>query len=291
MRRLRQLRPDRVGIGWRPELAAGILAHPEQVDVVEVIAEEYFDAAPKRVRALAMLARNMPLMLHGTSQGLASTARAERKRLEKLARLVDAIHPERWSEHLAFVRAGGIEIGHLAAPPRCTATVEGTASNLDLARRIVGSAPEVENIATLVDPPASDRDEPQWLTDVAAASGCSLLLDLHNVYANGVNFGPAPVTYLSRLPLDRVRTVHIAGGKVIGAIGKQRVLDDHLHDVPDPVYALLAELAARCPNPLTVILERDGRYPGIAELMTQLDRARGALQRGREHAGLCRGAA
>ncbi len=291
LRGMRELTPDRVGLGWRPELAAGILAHLDRIDVAEVIADDYFKAGSKRVRALATLARNIPVTLHGTSQGLASMARADERRLEKLARLVDMVEPEGWSEHLAFVRAGGIEIGHLAAPPRCAASVDGTASNLDVARRIVGSAPEVENIATLVDPPASDRDEPQWLADVVAASGCGLLLDLHNVYANGMNFGPAPEAYLSRLPLERVRTVHIAGGKVIGTVGMERVLDDHLHDVPDPVYELLAELAARCPNPLTVILERDGRYPGIGELMRQLDRARAALRRGRERAALHRGAA
>lgn len=286
-----QLMPDRVGLGWRPELAAGILAHLDRIDAVEVIAEEYFDASPKRVRALTTLARNVSVTLHGTSQGLASTSKPDRRRLEKFARLMDAVQPDGWSEHLAFVRAGGIEIGHLAAPPRCGSTVDSTASNLDVAARIVGSAPEIENIATLVDPPASDRDEPQWLADVVDASGCELLLDIHNIYANGVNFGPAPEIYLERLPLERVRTVHIAGGKVIGSPGAERVLDDHLHDVPDPVYELLSELAARCPNPLTVILERDGSYPGILELLGQLDRARTALKRGRETATLHRGAA
>src|SRR5882724_9789484 len=149
MRRVRELMTDRVGLGWRPQLAAGIIAHLDRIDVVEVIAEDYFHADSKRVRSLKMLARHVPVMLHGTSQGLASTSKPDRTRLEKFARLVDAVTPECWSEHLAFVRAGGIEIGHLAAPPRCAATVDATASNLELARRIVGTAPEIENIATL----------------------------------------------------------------------------------------------------------------------------------------------
>jgi hypothetical protein len=51
---------------------------------------------------------------------------------------------------------------------------------------------------------------------------------------------------------------------VVGERGQhQRLLDDHLHDPPDPVYDLLAQLAENCPNPLTVILERDGSYPPI----------------------------
>ncbi len=41
------------------------------------------------------------------------------------SRVIGAAEPEVWSEHLAFVRGGGREIGHLAAPPRRPATLEG----------------------------------------------------------------------------------------------------------------------------------------------------------------------
>ena len=40
-------RRDRFGLGWRPELAAGILAHLDRIDLIEVIADDYFDA-PRR---------------------------------------------------------------------------------------------------------------------------------------------------------------------------------------------------------------------------------------------------
>ena len=65
----------------------------------------------------------------------------------------------------------------------------------------------------------------------------------------------------------------------------KRYLDDHLHDVPDPVYALLAEVGARVRRPLTVVLERDGRFPPMRHLLWQLDRARAALAEGRARAG------
>jgi uncharacterized protein (UPF0276 family) len=75
--------------------------------------------------------------------------------------------------------------------------------------------------------------------------------------------------------------VHLAGGRWIGASGARRLLDDHLHDVPEPVYDLLAEVGARAPYPVTVILERDGRYPPIEILLDQLERARRSLAVGR----------
>ena len=61
-----------------------------------------------------------------------------------------------------------------------------------------------------------------------------------------------------------------------------RLLDDHLHDVPEAVYGLLAEVAARVASPLTVVLERDGKYPPFASLLAELERVREALRRGRD---------
>ena len=267
---------DRVGLGWRPELAAAIVRSLDRIDVVEVIADDYFGAGAAAVRSLRTLTAQVPVVLHGVSLGLASTHEADRRRLDAMARLVDQVQPEFWSEHLAFVRAGGREIGHLAAPPRARATVDGAARNVRLARRAAGAAPLLENVATLIDPPGSELDEPGWLTAIVEAADVDLLLDLHNLHANAVNFGFDAREALARCPLHRVSAVHLAGGRWIG-----RLLDDHRHDVPDPVFALLADLAERAPRPLTVVIERDGNFPPIERLLGEVARARAALAAGR----------
>lgn len=272
---------DRVGLGWRRELAVGILSNLDRIDVVEVIADDFFDAPRDERRALRTLSAQTPVVLHGVSLGLASAVPVDKKLLEKTAKLCEEVSPEYWSEHLAFVRGGGVEIGHLAAPPRTDATIEGAAANLERAQAVVGSAPLIENIATLIDPPGSDYDEITWINRIIDSSPGDLLLDLHNLHANATNFGYDAMEFIKRLPLQRIASVHLAGGKWVEALGERRLLDDHLHDVPDPVYQLLAELAALTSQPLTVILERDGAYPEIDVLLRQLDRAREALAIGR----------
>jgi hypothetical protein len=276
---------DRVGLGWRGELAASILERLDVIDVLEVIAEDWTRAPRGEQRALAALGRERPLLLHGVAMGLASCHRVEPRRLDDMARLLDVVRPELWSEHLAFVRAGGVEVGHLAAPPRTPDCVEGTLENLRRAGRVVGSLPALENIATLVDPPASTLDEPAWTRAIVAGSGAPMLLDLHNLYANALNFGHDPMAMLAAMPVEHVRLVHLSGGRwLTPAGGEPRLLDDHLHDVPDPVYGLLAELAAGAPHDLTVILERDGNYPAFDRIVAQLARARQALANGRARA-------
>jgi len=269
---------DRFGLGWRDELAAGILRNVDRIDLVEVIADDYFAAPRAARRALETLRAQVPITLHGVGLGLASAAPVERRRLDRMAALVDRVEPVSWSEHLAFVRAGGVEVGHLAAPPRTDATVEGAHRNLALARRVVGTDPLCENIATLIEPPASQYGEADWIAKVLSASGCDLLLDLHNLHANAANFGDSPAAFLAAIEPERIAAIHIAGGRRVRG---DRVLDDHLHPVPDPVFELLTEVAARAPRPLTVILERDGHYPPIEELLDELERARRAVERGR----------
>lgn len=273
---------DRVGLGWRGEISASILERLDVIDVLEVIAEDWLHAPPREQRALRALAGERPVILHGVALGLASSFAVEERRLERMARLVDLVRPMGWSEHLAFVRAAGTEVGHLAAAPRTAATVEGTLANLDRASRVVGALPAVENIATLIDPPASSMDEGDWTCSIVRSSGAPFLVDLHNLYANAVNFGIEPGELLARMPLERATMVHLSGGRWLRAgDGTPRLLDDHLHDVPDPVFGLLESLAAIAAAPLTVIVERDGCYPDFSVIVRQLERARGALAAGR----------
>ena len=276
---------DQVGIGFRPELAAGILSNLEHIDVVEVIADDYFDAPKKKLRSLETLAAQVPVVVHGVSLGLASSSPVAVRRLDAMARVVEVVRPAFWSEHLAFVRSNGVEIGHLAAPPRCEATVNGTAENVRRARAVVGSPPLLENVATLIDPPGSSYDEASFVSRIAMAANGELLLDLNNLHSNATNFGFDAREFLRQIPLERVRAVHLAGGKwVRSASGERRLLDDHLHDVPDAVFELLEEVGARVPHPVAVVLERDGAYPPFSKLLEELDQARAVLARGRRRA-------
>jgi len=78
---------DRFGLGWRPELAAAILAHLDRIDLIEVIADDYLDAGRRDLRALRTLAAQVSMVLHGVSLGLASTVSVAPGRLDRVARL------------------------------------------------------------------------------------------------------------------------------------------------------------------------------------------------------------
>lgn len=273
---------DRVGLAWRDELALDMHIHLHELDCIEILAEREFSASRRRIDALRELALRIPVSLHGVALGLASSEAVAEKCLARMAELVRRIRPDHWSEHLAFVRAGGIEIGHLAAAPYNAEILEGTLRNVERARRVVGSAPHLENIATLLQPPGSGWSEEEFIGRAIRGAQAPLLLDLHNLYANAWNFGRDPFALLRAMPLDSVRSVHVSGGRFVrDASGRERLLDDHVHDPPDVVFELLECLAASTHGELTVIVERDGHYPPFSALLAQVKRVRAALAAGR----------
>jgi len=278
---MRELK-HRVGLGFRTELAPSILVNLDSIDLVEVMADDLFTANEARLRAVRTMHVQVPVTLHGVGLGLASSQPVCEKHLAKVARVLEHTGIASWSEHLAFVRACEIEIGHLAAPPRNEATIEGTLKNLARIKAVCGSLPALENVATLLEPPGSTYSEAEYHRQIFRRSGCGFLLDLHNLFANCVNFGRDPFFELTQLPLENLSGVHLSGGHWIPELSgaKERLLDDHVHGVPPEVFALLEKLAALTARPLDVIIERDGSYPPFQVLLLEVEKARACLARG-----------
>src|SRR5262249_7455951 len=115
--------PRQTAARARPPPRSPPRTHLDQIDGVEVIADDWFGIGRQGLRALRTLGAQVPVVLHGVSLGLASSTPVDLRRLDAMARVTELALPELWSEHLAFVRGGGCEIGHLAAPPRNAATI------------------------------------------------------------------------------------------------------------------------------------------------------------------------
>lgn len=281
---------DSFGFGWRPEIANCILQNKDSIDLVEVIVDNFFSSNQKQLSSLKFLESQIPVTYHGVSLGLATSNPLNLKRLEFFKRIFNFLRPQSWSEHLSFVRADGIEIGHLMAPPRNEYTIESTVNNIFHVESVIGSKPLLENISTLITPPFSTMSETEWTRKILEFSDSYLLLDLHNHYANCINFNLDPFIELCKYPLNRVKMVHLSGGHFISEPSidilknnsKERLLDDHIHDIPETVYSLLEYLGENTSQSLNIVIERDGNFPDFNELLTQLNKAKKHLKNGRE---------
>jgi uncharacterized protein (UPF0276 family) len=268
------VRPLGLGIGWRPELARAIDRNPK-LGFVEVLAEDLDCRGPIPASIEQLRQRGLPVIPHGITLSLGSAERPDRQRLAALARLATRLDAPLVSEHLAFVRAGGIETGHLLPLPYTREALEIVIANVKGAQAALPVPLALENVATLFEWPDAEMDEAAFLAEVLERADVLLLLDIENFYANACNHNWDPVAFLDRLPLQRVAYVHVAGG----AQHQGLYHDTHAHPVPTPVLDLLEELCARASVP-GILLERDGQFPTESELTADLEAIAAAARRG-----------
>ncbi|MFC7758331.1 DUF692 domain-containing protein [Catellatospora bangladeshensis] len=259
-----------VGIGWRPEIA-GFVAGLPGLRFVEVIAESLPHSGELPDSLAALRAAGVAVVPHGVKLSLGGAEPVDPHRVEHLAQAARATGAPLVSEHIAYVRAGGVEAGHLLPLPRCREAVDAVVANVRRTTAELDVPLALEPIAALFDWPDDELTEAQFLTEILERTGAGLLLDIANVYANARNRGEDPLDLLDRLPLERVAYVHVAGGRVRDG----RYHDTHTDPVPVEVLDLLAALCER-QRPPAVLLERDGAYPPAAALRAELDALAGA---------------
>lgn len=259
-----------VGIGFRPALAAALLRNPERVDFVEVVAETCRDRRARR--EIVALAEIWPVVPHGVKLSLGSVEGIDEGRARSLGKLARDVRAPFVSEHVAFVRAGGKEIGHLTELSMSRASVKAVARNVDALRRHLPDVPLLlENVARgfLWDASEHEMSEGDFYHEVVRATGCELLLDVANLYANARNAGRDPFALLAEHPIAHVRLVHVAGGIVDDGF----YYDTHAHPVPEVVFDLVARVLAVRPD-VAVVLERDATFENTEAILAEVDRLR-----------------
>jgi uncharacterized protein (UPF0276 family) len=264
-----------LGIGWRPELALAIERHPG-LGFIEVLAEDLDPDMPIPHAIERLRRRGLAVIPHGVSLSLGGAEPPDANRLGRLASAATVLGASLVSEHIAFVRAGDLESGHLLPVPRTRAALEVLVANVRIAQQALPVPLALENIASLIEWPDNEMDEATFLTELLERTGALLLLDIENVYANARNHGWDALQYLRDIPLERIAYVHIAGG--IERAGLYH--DTHTHRVPQPVLELLEELCALTDVP-GVLLERDDRFPTEAELTAELKAISAGVAQGR----------
>ncbi len=257
--------PCGVGIGWRPEIA-GVVAGLPGLGFAEVVAESVHGHGPLPDGLAGLRERGVPVVPHGVRLSLGGAEAVDADRVTRFAAVAERLGAPLASEHIAFVRAGGVEAGHLLPLPRTREAVAATTANVRRVQAELSVPLALEPIAALFDWPDDELTEAQFVTEILDATGALLLLDVANVYANARNRGADPVALLDELPLDRVAYVHVAGGAEHDGVYH----DTHTDAVGPAVLDLLAELCARH-RPPAVMLERDGRYPPAGQLRAELD--------------------
>jgi uncharacterized protein (UPF0276 family) len=269
--------PARAGIGLRSPHVDEVRATRPALSWLEVHPENYLGGGPA-VRALEAIRADYPLSFHAVGLSVGSAEGVDRRHLSRIKGLVDRFQPAMVSEHLAWSQAGGAYLNHLLPLPYTEESLAAVCRNVEEVQTTLGRRVLVENPSGYLRFAASTIPEPEFLSALAARTGCGLLCDVNNIHVTAENLGLDARVYLAALPGNAIGEIHVAGHSVNEAAGRPILIDDHGSPVGHAVWTLYEEALRRF-GPRPTLVEWDTAIPPLDTLMAEAGRADARLLR------------
>ncbi len=257
------------GLGLRTDHYEQMLSDRPAIDWLEIISENYMVAGGKALHYLDRIRESYPMVMHGVSMSIGSTAPLNFDYLSDLKHLIARVRPEWVSDHLCWTGVHGRNLHDLMPLPYTEETIAHVSSRVAQVQEFLGRQILLENVSSYVSYSASQISEWEFLSAIAERADCLLLLDINNIYVSSHNHAFDPVDYLDGVPGDRIQQFHLAGH----SYQNQLIIDTHDHPVCDPVWSLYQQAIERF-GPVSTMIERDDNIPPLDELVGELDIAR-----------------
>ena len=267
------------GLGLRPQHYDALLSAEGDPpasplpDWLEIVSENYMVDGGRPLAMLDRIRERWPLAMHGVSLDIGGSDALDRDYLRALAKLARRVRPALVSDHLCWTRFDGVQLHDLLPLPCNEETLRHVAARVRQVQDALGTQLVLENVSSYLQFSASTMDEAGFLSALVAESGCGLLLDVNNVYVNAHNHGIDAIEYLGALPRHAVKQIHLAGHSM-DALGSGLLIDTHDAPVCAEVWDLYAHALRRF-GAVPSMIERDADIPPLADLLAELDVARG----------------
>ena len=227
---------------------------------------------------LGELSRRTPLVVHSIGLSIGTADAFDVSHVQRIGAWRRRFGFPWHSDHLSFNRfeepsGHSLDSGLTIPVPYDESVLSMICERVEYVLREVPAPFLLENNVYYFEIPEQEMSEPEFLNELAARSGCGLLLDIHNVYVNAQNHGFDGWGFIEQIDLEKVVEVHIAGGLSV----EGTYLDAHSGACPEQVWEWLAELVPRAPQLRGVVFEiLDSYVPevGFAAVRDELARAR-----------------
>jgi len=261
------------GLGLRPEHYDDILTGDPNVDWFEVISENYMIPGGKPLRILDEIRERYPVVMHGVSLSIASTAPLDLDYLTELKTLAGRVNPKWISDHLCWTGVHGVNLHDLLPIPYTQEALDHVVDRVKRVQDFLGRRLTLENVSSYVTFAQSEMSEWEFVSELATRADCWLLFDVNNVYVSAHNHGFSTRDFLHGVPRERIVQFHLAGHSHEG----DHIVDTHDHPVCDEVWDFYRETVSHF-GPVSTMIERDDNIPPLAEVVAELDVARKIAQ-------------
>jgi uncharacterized protein len=267
-----------VGVGYRWSIDDWTRDNLAQFDVLEITVDHCIYGGARQRAAIEALVGRVRLTAHGVGLSIGTDAPLDLAYLDRVAEIVERLRAPTYSEHLAFTRVPGRDLGNLLPLPRTAAVAKAIIAKVRTVQSRVPVPFLLENIANVFEWPDSVLSEAEFLGLICRETGAGILLDVENLRVNAHNHGIDPRAFLDALPAGSVREVHVAGGVAWRGRGRERpfLADSHSHPASGGALDLLEHALMR-QAPAAIVLERDERLDAVDEILADVARIRARI--------------
>lgn len=257
------------GLGLRSTYYQAILEQRPAIDWFEIVSENYLVEGGKALYFLDAIGEHYPLVMHGVSLSIGGPHELDRDYLRRLKHLAQRVQPAWISDHLCWSRGNAHQLHDLLPLPYTEESLQHVAARVRQVQDVIEKPLVLENVSSYLRCADDQFSEWQFLSALSELSGCELLLDVNNVYVSARNHGFDAWAFISSLPKQRIRQLHLAGHSDYGSY----LIDTHDQPVSDPVWQLYQRTLQHL-GPVSTLLERDDHFPDLDELLGELNKAR-----------------
>jgi uncharacterized protein (UPF0276 family) len=258
-----------VGVGLRAPHYRQFLEQRPKVDWLEVHTENFIDQSGFDWHVLDTLRRDYPFSLHGVGLGLGSARGFSRAHLERVRSLVERVEPMLVSEHLCWGAVHDRHLNDLLPLKLDDAALALMCVRVSEVQDCLKRPILLENVSTYVRFRADSMSETEFMSALAKRSGCSLLLDVNNLYVNQCNHGEDALAAMAAIAEGSVGEIHLAGHLVTPSA----VIDHHGATVAPQVWSLYQAALARF-GKVPTLIEWDTDVPALEVLLDEANKAR-----------------
>lgn len=248
-----------IGLGLRNVHYQHVLEKRPAVDFFEILADNYMHTGGRPLHVLDQVAAHYPVVMHAVGLDIGGTDALDRDYVKELRTLQERCGARWISDHLCWTGVDGISLHDLMPLPYTGNALRHVARRVQQVQDQLEQPLILENPSTYLQFAGAEMDEPEFLRELCAATGCGLLLDVNNVFVGASNHGLDARDYLRRVPWDNVVYFHLAGHTVHAT----HRLDTHDHPVCKEVWQLYA-LACELAGNRSTLLEWDANIPDFA---------------------------
>ena len=247
-----------------------LIGMPPAIGWIEVIAENVFGNAAL-VRTLNHLRPDYGLSLHSVGLSLGSAGGPNPEVLAHLEALNDELAPDLISDHCAWSCSQGIFLNTLLPLPFTRESLDVVCRNVDTVQEVLQRTILIENVSAYLRFREDEMSEGSFLDAVAQRTGCGLLLDVNNLFINGLNHGDNPSDVVARLSA-RIGAYHLSGHATLDTPDGGILFDEHGGPVEPEVWDVYREAVARW-GPRPTFVEWDVASPSLDTLVEEALRA------------------